>query len=136
MDEVKVRERLATVEAAVAGPQAQAELIAAVAASRAPYAGVAGGAEPAVELKFTVAETWAQKVLVALLMRRGFRPYRKRGQHATTLMVVAPPTFVKETIMAEYAAITGKLESWIDTVADRVVAEVIGVDDIAVVRGE
>lgn len=136
MDDVKLRERLEQVEATVTAASAQNELVAAVEGSQVPRVDFADGSEPAVELRFTVAESWAQKVLVALLMRRGFRPYRKPGQHATTIMVEAPKAFVSETIMVEYAAITGKLESWIDAVTERVIAEVIHGDGGVVAGGE
>jgi hypothetical protein len=132
----ELQTRLAAVEASAAGNQTEDDVLAGAAAGLAPLAEASPCVEAAAELRFTVAETWAQKVLVALLMRRGFKPYRKRGQHATTIMVVAPPTFVRETMMAEYAAITTKVESWIDRVTGRIVAEVIGVDDVAIVRGE
>jgi hypothetical protein len=83
--------------------------------------GGAGG----LEYKFTMADMWSRKVLLALLRRYNIRPYRYGGQRHTTVMARVSRRFVEETLWPEFEQISGTLRSYISEVTDRVVAQVI-----------
>jgi len=54
--------------------------------------------DPAVEYKFTMADSWSRKLFMALMRRYGLHPFRYWGQRHTTLMVRVPKRFVDGTL--------------------------------------
>jgi hypothetical protein len=127
MDEAKLREKLARIEALFAGATAEGERVAAAEARRRIQHRLQSveQIDPAVEFRFTLADTWSRKVFLALLRRYDLKPYRYRGQRRTTVMVKVPTRFVKETLWPEFEQINATLRTYIDEVTDRIIAEVI-----------
>ena len=130
MDESKLRERLSLIEALFAGATTEGERIAAGEARRRIQARLEGveRAEPPVEYRFTLADTWSRKVFLALLRRYELKPYRYRNQRRTTVMVKVPRRFVDETLWPEYQQIYKELRTYLDDVTDRIIADVIHKD--------
>ena len=127
MDEAKLREKLARIEALFAGATTDGERIAAAEARKRIQLRlqVAEQHDAPVEYRFTATDTWSRKVLIALLRRYDLKPYRYRGQRHTTVMVKVPKSFVNDTLWPEYQQIAAAMHSYIDQVTDRIVADVI-----------
>ena len=60
------------------------------------------GIEPAIEVRFSLADTWSRALFVALLRRHGLTPYRYSGQRRTTVMVTVARTYVDTTLWPEF----------------------------------
>ena len=130
MDEAKLIEKLRLIEALFAGATTDGERVAA-AEARARIQkrlGEVERADPPVEYRFTLADTWSRKVFVALLRRYGLRPYRFRGQRHTTVMVKVSRQFVDETLWPEFREFSATLQRHLGEITERIVAEVIHQD--------
>jgi hypothetical protein len=77
MDEAKLREKLAKIEALFAGATTDGERIAAAEARKRIQLRLQSAAlnDAPVEYRFTATESWSQKLLVALLRRYDLKPY-------------------------------------------------------------
>ena len=127
MDEAKLREKLSRIEALFAGATTEGERVAAGEARRRIQARLESAAQldPAVEFRFTLGDAWARKVFVALLRRYDLKPYRYRGQRRTTVMVKVPKRFVDETLWPEFEQVDAALQSYLEEVTDRIIADTI-----------
>ncbi len=127
MDEAKLRERLARIEALFAGATTAGERVAAAEARRRIQLRLAGmeAVAPPIEYRFTLADTWSRKLFVALLRRYDLKPYRYRGQRRTTVMVRVPEPFVNETLWPEFQQLSATLREYLDDITDRIIAESI-----------
>lgn len=81
--------------------------------------------EKPVEFRFSLADSWAKALFVALLRRYDLKPYRYRNQRRTTVMVKATKTFVAETLWPEFQQIHATLQQHLDAVTHRIIAEAI-----------
>ena len=84
--------------------------------------------DPPVEYKFTMADMWSRKLLVALMRRYGIRPFRYRRQRYTTVMANVPASFVEEVLWPEFRQLDRTLKEYISEITDRVIAESIHAD--------
>lgn len=127
MDEVKLREKLARIEALFAGATTDGERVAAAEARKRIQLRLqtAEQREEAVVYRFSLGDAWARKVLIALLRRYELKPYRHRGQRRSTVMVKVPPSFVRDTLWPEFEQISSAIRSYVEQVTDRVLADVI-----------
>jgi hypothetical protein len=127
VDEAKLRERLARIEALFAGATTDGERIAAAEARRRIQARLetAERAAPLVEFRFTLADAWSRKLFVALLRRYELKPFRYRGQRRTTVMVKVPEQFVNDTLWPEFQQLSSTLASYLEEVTDRIIADTI-----------
>jgi hypothetical protein len=127
MDEAKLREKLALIEALFAGATTDGERVAAAEARRRIQHRLQGveRLDPPVEYRFALSDPWSRKVLIALLRRYDLKPYRYRGQRRTTLMVKVPKRFVDETLWPEFEQIDATLRTYLDEVTSRIIAEAI-----------
>jgi len=127
MEEAKLREKLARIEALFAGATTDGERIAAAEAKKRIQLRLhsAEQREAPIEYRFTATDAWSRKVLIALLRRYDLKPYRYRGQRHTTVMVKVPKSFVDDTLWPEYQQIASAMRSYIGQVTDRILAEVI-----------
>jgi hypothetical protein len=82
-------------------------------------------AEPAVEVRLTVSDEWAQRLFGALCRRYGLVPYRYRGQRRSTVMVEAPPSFVEATLAPLAEALEREVRGHVFAVTDRVIREAL-----------
>jgi hypothetical protein len=127
MDETTLRARLERIEALFAGAATPGERVAAGEAKRRILERLAGLVEkdPSIEFRFTLGDPWARKVFLALLRRYDLKPYRRRGQRYTTVMVRVPRRFVDETLWPEFQQLSSTLHTFLEEITNRVVAEVL-----------
>ena len=78
-----------------------------------------------IEYKFTLADGWSKKLFTALLRRYSLRPYRYARQRRNTVMVRVPRSFVNETLWPEFLELSGVLQTYLDEVTERVIAQAI-----------
>jgi hypothetical protein len=106
MDEAKLREKLARIEALFAGATTEGEKVAAAEARRRIQLRLQAvqQSDPPIEYRLTVADVWSGKILLALLRRYDLKPYRYRNQRHTTIMVKAPASFLNDTLWPAGAA--------------------------------
>ena len=86
-------------------------------------------AEPAIEYKFKLADGWSKRLFIALLRRYELKPYRYRRQRRNTVMVRVPRSFVDQTLWPEFLELSRVLETYLDEVTRRVIAEAVHDDD-------
>ena len=80
---------------------------------------------PPVDFKFTLADVWSRRLLIALLRRYELEPFRYRGQRTTTVMVKVSKRFVDETLWPQFLELERTLRGFLDEVTDRVISEAI-----------
>ncbi|MCC6752129.1 MAG: hypothetical protein IT371_31045 [Deltaproteobacteria bacterium] len=132
MDEAKLIEKLRLIEALFSGATTPGERAAADHARQRILERLrtVERADPPIEYKFTLADLWSRRVLVALLRRYDLQPYRYRGQRHTTVMVKVSRRFVDETLWPEFSEINQTLRDYLSEVTDRVVSRVLS-DDLS-----
>ncbi len=91
-----------------------------------------------IEYKFTLTDGWSKKLFTALLRRYALRPYRYARQRRNTVMVRVPRSFVDETLWPEFIELSGVLQTYLDEVTERVIAQAIHANegDEEIVAGE
>ena len=130
MDEQKLLETLRKVEALYAGTTFAGEREAAAEAIdriRARLRDVQKS-DPPLEFKFTLNNAWSHKLFMALLRRYGITPYRYHGQRRTTVMARVPRSFVDESLWPQFQETNNVLQSYLNDITDRVIAEGICAD--------
>ena len=65
---------------------------------------------------------------VALLRRYNIRPYRYPRQRYTTVMARVPKSFVDETLWPAFEELSKTLQTYLNDITDRVIAEGISSD--------
>ena len=123
--EQELREKLRRIEALYAGATTEGERIAAAAAMDRITKRLrqAERTEPAIEMKFTLADEWSRKLFVALCRRYGMQPYRYSRQRYTTVMLRAPRSFLLGTLWPEYKEISAALQAYLQDATDRIIRE-------------
>jgi len=131
MDEKKLLETLRKVEALFAGTTFAGERDAAAEAIERIRARLreVQKSDPPLEFRFTLNNAWSHKLFIALLRRYGVTPYRYHGQRRTTVMARMPRSFVDETLWPEFQEINKVLQSYLDDITNRVIAEGIWSDN-------
>lgn len=87
------------------------------------------GIEPAVEYRFSLADTWSRSLFVALLRRHGLTPYRYNGQRRTTVMVRVAKSYVDTALWPEFTQFQAVLHEHFATVTTRVIGQALGGGD-------
>ncbi len=130
MEESRLLEKLAKIEALFAGTNSDGERVAAAEARRRILERLADlqDVEPVVEYKFSLVDLWSRRVFLALCRRYELSPYRRRGQRRTTVMLNVPTRFVDETLWPEYLQLSQTLRTYLEEVTERVVSEVLQAD--------
>ncbi|HBL29918.1 MAG TPA: hypothetical protein DD490_24025 [Acidobacteria bacterium] len=129
-EEERLIEKLRRIEALFARPGTEGERIAAERARdriRARLQEVEK-VDPAVEYRFSLADEWSRRLLIALLRRYGLAPYRRHGQRRTTVMARVSSRFVDETLWPEFQALQTTLQNYFDDFTSRIVAQVLNAD--------
>jgi hypothetical protein len=78
-------------------------------------------ADPPIEYKFTLTNTWSRKLLVALLRRYDIKPYRYYRQRRTTVMAKISESFVNETLWPEFQDLNKELVAHLDVLAEEII---------------
>jgi hypothetical protein len=127
MDEARLIEKLARIEALFAGATTEGERDAAAEAKARIERRLADlqKSEPPIVMHFSVHDPWARRMFLALARRYGLDPYRRRGQRRTTVLIRAPRRFIEETFWPEFQELERTLRAYLEEVTERVIAEVV-----------
>ncbi len=130
MSEADLRERLRKIEALFAGAGTPGERDAAAAAIARVKARLAEAAraDPPVEMQFSMADAWSQRLFMALCRRYGLKPYRYRRQRRTTVMVRLPRRFAHEALWPEFTALDEALRAHLLEITLRVIRDHVHAD--------
>lgn len=129
-DERRLIEKLLRIEALFAGATTEGEKSAAASAAERLRKRLDNTAKTdlPVEYRFSVADGWSRKLLLALLRRYGIQPYRYRTQRRTTVMARVSRRFVEETLWPEFVEFDRALQAFLNDVTERVIRKAIGPD--------
>ena len=86
------------------------------------------GHEQDVELRYSIDDPWKRQLFLALCRRYGLKPFRRRGQRASSIQVRAPRTFQLKTLWPEYLALADGLHDHLAMVTERAVRAAIHED--------
>jgi hypothetical protein len=130
MTEQELVEKLEKIERLFAGATSDGEREAAAQArdrvrSRLAASGTTGDE---IEYKFSLADVWSRRLLLALMRRYGIRPYRYRGQRRTTVMARVSESFVERILWPEYNELNRVLTEYLSEVTERIVRDHIFAD--------
>jgi hypothetical protein len=130
MTEEELVEKLEKIERLFAGATSEGEREAAAQARERVRARLTeqGVTEDVIEYKFTLADLWSRRLLLALLRRYGIRPYRYRRQRRTTVMARVSERFVESTLWPEYNELNRVLTEYLSEVTERIVRDHIFAD--------
>lgn len=81
--------------------------------------------EAPIVYQFSMPDNWSRSLFVALLQRYGLKPYRRRGQRRTTVMVRVTASFVDQVLWPEFQELNRTLFDHLEAVTRRVVDEAI-----------
>lgn len=131
MDFQQLLEKLHRIEALHAHASTEGEREAAAEAQKRLKERLAGTPDERVqEYKFSLADTWSQRLFMALCRKHGLSPYRYRGQRRTTVMVRSAESFVNEHLWPEYQGMAQLLQEHLDELTTRVISEVLKTEDV------
>jgi len=127
LDEDKIIEKLARIEALFAGATTDGEKTAAANALERIQTKLQNiqKSDPPVEYKFSMDNQWSKKLFIALLRRYGLKPYRYKRQRRTTVMVKIPVSFVNETLWPEFKELDETLTTYLESITSRIISESI-----------
>ena len=126
----ELRERLRKVEALLAGATTEGERGAAEAAIRRIRERLQAsvGADPPVELQFTMPDLWSVQLFIALCRRYGFRPYRYKRQRRTTVMVRAAKRSFDEVVWRQFSDLHADLQAYLEETTSRLIRDAVEAD--------
>ena len=128
--EQQLREKLRKVEALYFGAGTAGEKNAAEAARLRLKAKLEeiGRQDPTIEMQFSMPDTWAVRLFVALCRRYGFQPYRYPRQRRTTIMVRAPQRFFNAVVWSQFGDMHKDLWAHFEETTDRLIREAVHAD--------
>ena len=123
--EQQLRERLRKIQALFEGATTPGERDAAAAAIlRIRKAlGTTAETERPVEFQFSMPDPWQRRLFTALCRRYGLKPFRYKRQRYTTVVVLAPGSFVRQTLWPEYQELRAALNSYLNEATERIIRE-------------
>lgn len=130
LHEKELREKLRKIEALFAGAATPGERDAADAARDRIRARLREfeRTEPPEEWRFALENPWSRRLFVALARRYGLEPYRRHGQRRTSIMVSAPPGFVRGTLIPEFDQLNRILVAHLDALAAKIIEDALAAD--------
>jgi hypothetical protein len=123
--EAELKDKLRKIEALFAGAATAGERDAAQAARDRIQAKLreSEGRESSVEMRFTLGDGWNLKLFLALCHRYGLKPYRKRGQRRTTVMLSVVPSFADDILWPEFTQLAEALMTYLNEATERIIRE-------------
>lgn len=129
MNEQELAERLERIQALFAGATTEGERAAAAAAKERVEERLAALRQCALkEYRFSLNNPWSRRLLMALLRKHGYQPFRRPGQRRTTVMARVPQAFLDEVLWPEFCRLDETLQQYFEEVASRVIAKAIHAD--------
>ena len=86
--------------------------------------------EPDVEVGYSIDDPWELMLLVALCRRYGLRPLRRPRQRSSTVRLLAPKSFMTNTLWPEFLALADALRNHLFRFTDATIREAIYDDAI------
>ena len=121
MDVDRLIERLLKIESLHAGATTTGEKVAAEEALGRILARLEKLEDEPEEFRFTLTSRWSQQLFIALARRYKLKPFRRRRQHATTIMLRVKRRFVDETFVPQFNALHDELTKHLDEVAKTII---------------
>lgn len=84
--------------------------------------------EDEVELKYSLPDSWAVRIFVALCRKHGVKPYRYPRQRRTTVMVRVLPDAFERTVMVEFKTLHRELVAYFQETVDHLIADAMKSD--------
>ena len=125
MDVDKLIERLLKIESLHAGASTDGEKLAAEEARARILAHLSELNDEPEEFRFTLTSRWSQQLFIALARRYQLKPFRRRRQHATSIMLRVKRRFLDETFMPQFNALHDELTKHLDDVARTVIESAV-----------
>ena len=121
--DTRLRDKLHKVEALFAGAATAGERAAAGAAAERIRARLrqTERTEHAIEMKFSLGNSWSRQLFIALARRYGLQPFRYRRQRRTTVMVRGPKSFLEQVLWPEFLQINEALVDYLAEITDRII---------------
>ncbi len=137
MDVDRLIERLLKIESLHAGATTPGEMDAAAAARARILARLARLEDEPEDFRFTLTSRWSQKLFLALARRYELKPFRRRRQHATTIMLRVKRSFLDDTFLPQFNALEAELTRHLDEVAQAIIEAAVHRDltEVAEVEG-
>ena len=125
MMEADLQAKLRKIEALFAGATFDGERVAAGEALKRMMERLEASrqAAPPVEMQFSLSDSFAKKLFLALLRRYELKPYRYKRQKYTTVMVRVPEQFVNETLWPEFQELSKVLEEHLEQITETIIRE-------------
>lgn len=125
--EAELKEKLRKIEALFAGAATPGERHAAQAARDRIQAKLREKErqEQPIEMRFTLGDGWNLKLFLALCRRYGLKPYRKRGQRRTTVMLLVVPSFADDILWPEFTQLAEALLAYLEEATERIIREAV-----------
>lgn len=128
-EQESLRARLSKLEALFARAGTQGERAAAAAAiERLQGRLQREHAEPEIELKFSLPDSWSVRLFVAVCRKHGLRPYRYPRQRRTTVMVRAAEKPFDRLVWAEFSSLHEELVGYFEATVDYLVSTAMHAD--------
>lgn len=123
--EDQFRTKLRKIEALFAGAATPGEKAAAGAAAERirRQLEAASSKEAAEEYKFSIGDPWSRKLFIALCRRYGVRPYRYPRMQRQTVVVRAPPSFVRSMLWPEFEQLSQALTAHLNQITESIIRE-------------
>ncbi len=146
-DEQQIRDKLTKIKALFAGATTPGERVAAQAAIERLQQRIDGvppgktqstpDADPPVEFRFSLRNTWSLRLFLALCRSKGFKPYRYPRMRRTSVCIRIGKRAVSTDLWPEYIEMNAVLTEYLGELADHIIADCINPDrsDAEVVAG-
>jgi hypothetical protein len=122
--EQELRQKLRKISALFEGATTAGERDAAAAIYRVRKAlAAAEQIEKQVEVHFKLVDQWNRRLFTALCRRYGLTPYRYPRQRRTTVVALAPRSFIDKTLWPEYIQIEKALHEYLNEATERIIRE-------------
>jgi hypothetical protein len=115
VNEQQLIEKLRRIEALFAGATTAGERDAAAEAKRRLQQKLRAceAQDPPIEVRFSLGDPWQRQLFLALARRYGLQPYRRHGQHRSTVMLRTSQRFLDETLWPEFLQLSEVLRGYL-----------------------
>ena len=90
--------------------------------------GVTDGADPEIELQYSLPDVWSVRIFVALCRKHGVRPYRYPRQRRTTVMVRVRQASFERTVASEFRTLYREVTAYFDETVNHLIADAMKSD--------
>jgi hypothetical protein len=79
--------------------------------------------EHSIEMSFRLPDRWNRRLFLALCRRYGIRPYLYPRQRHSTVLLRAPESFIRRTLLPEFEEISRALDEYLNNATERIIRE-------------